>query len=101
MEATRIARNTGQFVRTAAVDSVPKTARFENARRNSDREHARVESDKSTERAGPGRRAGLRLESSPSDLIRDYLLQRVEHGNVRNRHEVVDALHEAGRGARG
>ncbi len=37
-------------------------------------------------------RAGLRLESSPRDLIRDYLLQRVEHGTVRNRHEVVDAL---------
>ncbi len=41
-------------------------------------------------------RAGLRLESSPRDLIRDYLLQRVEHGTVRNRHEVVDALREAG-----
>ena len=39
-------------------------------------------------------RAGLRLESSPRDLIRDYLLQRVEHGTVRNRHEVVDALRE-------
>ena len=41
-------------------------------------------------------RAGLRLEASPRDLIRDYLLQRVEHGTVRNRHEVVDALREAG-----
>ena len=41
-------------------------------------------------------RAGLRLESSPRDLIRDYLLQRVEHGTVRNRHEVVAALREAG-----
>ena len=41
-------------------------------------------------------RAGLRLESSPRDLIRDYLLQRVEHGAVRNRHEVVAALREAG-----
>ena len=40
--------------------------------------------------------ASLRLESSPRDLIRDYLLQRVEHGTVRNRHEVVDALREAG-----
>ena len=29
-------------------------------------------------------RAGLRLESSPRDLIRDYLLQRVEHGTVRS-----------------
>ncbi len=28
-------------------------------------------------------RAGLRLESSPRDLIRDYLLQRVEHGTGR------------------
>ena len=28
-------------------------------------------------------RAGLRLESSPRDLIRDYLLQRVEQGAVR------------------
>ena len=41
-------------------------------------------------------RAGLRLEASPRDLIRDYLLQRVEHGTVRNRHEVVAALREAG-----
>ena len=41
-------------------------------------------------------RAGLRLESSPRDLIRDYLLQRVENGGVRNRHEVVAALREAG-----
>ena len=41
-------------------------------------------------------RAGLRLETSPRDLIRDYLLQRVEHGTVRNREEVVAALREAG-----
>ena len=41
-------------------------------------------------------RAGLRLESSPRDLIRDYLLQRVDQGAVRNRHEVVAALREAG-----
>ena len=41
-------------------------------------------------------RAGLRLESSPRDLIRDYLLQRVEHGTVRNRADVVSALREAG-----
>ena len=41
-------------------------------------------------------RAGLRLESSPRDLIRDYLLQRVEHGTVWNRHDIVDALREAG-----
>ena len=31
----------------------------------------------------------------PRDLIRDYLLQRVEHATVRNRHEVVAALREA------
>ena len=41
-------------------------------------------------------RAGLRLESSPRDLIRDYLLQRVEQGAARNRHDVVAALREAG-----
>ena len=41
-------------------------------------------------------RAGLRLESFPRDLIRDYLLQRVEQGAVRNRFEVVAALREAG-----
>ncbi|MCY3601679.1 MAG: relaxase/mobilization nuclease domain-containing protein, partial [Chloroflexi bacterium] len=41
-------------------------------------------------------RAGLRLEASPRDLIRDYLLQRVEHGTVRGRAEVVSALREAG-----
>ena len=40
-------------------------------------------------------RAGLRLEASPRDLIRDYLLQRVEHGMVRNRADVVSALREA------
>ena len=41
-------------------------------------------------------RAGLRLEPEPRDLIRDYLLQRVEHGTVRNRADVVAALREAG-----
>ena len=43
-----------RVVRTATVDipaSVAKDARFENARRNSDRENARVESDKATDRA--------------------------------------------------
>ena len=34
-------------------------------------------------------RAGLGLEAEPRDLIRDYLLQRVEHGAVRNRADVV------------
>ena len=41
-------------------------------------------------------RAGLRLESSPRHLIRDYLFQRVEHGTVRDRADVVSALREAG-----
>ena len=41
-------------------------------------------------------RAGLRLEASPRDLIRDYLLQRVEHGTVRDRADVVSALRDAG-----
>ena len=41
-------------------------------------------------------RAGLALELAPPDLIRDYLLQRVEHGTVRNRADVVAALQEAG-----
>ena len=41
-------------------------------------------------------RAGLALELAPRDLIRDYLLQRVEHGTVRNRADVVAALQEAG-----
>ena len=41
-------------------------------------------------------RTGLGLESEPRDLIRDYLLQRVEHGTVQNRADVVAALREAG-----
>jgi len=41
-------------------------------------------------------RAGLRLESSPRNLIRDYLIQRVEHGAVKDRFDVVAALREAG-----
>ena len=41
-------------------------------------------------------RAGLALEPAPRDLIRDYLLQRVEHGTVRNRADIVAALWEAG-----
>ena len=40
-------------------------------------------------------RAGLGLEAKPRDLIRDYLLQRVENGTVRNRTDVVSALREA------
>ena len=43
-------------------------------------------------------RAGLVLEPAPRELIRDYLLQRVEHGTVRNRADVVAALQEAGPG---
>ena len=41
-------------------------------------------------------RAGLAVEAAPRDLIRDYLLQRVENGTVRNRADVVSALREAG-----
>ena len=41
-------------------------------------------------------RAGLAIEAAPPDLIRDYLLQRVENGTVRNRADVVAALREAG-----
>ena len=41
-------------------------------------------------------RTGLGLEAEPRDLIRDYLLQRVEHGTVRDRADVVAALREAG-----
>ena len=41
-------------------------------------------------------RAGLEMEPGPRELIRDYLLQRVEHGVVRSRADVVAALEEAG-----
>ena len=41
-------------------------------------------------------RAGFQIEPAPRDLIRDYLLQRVEHGTVRNRVDIVAALREAG-----
>ena len=41
-------------------------------------------------------RAGLEVEANPRDLIRDYLVQRVEHGAVRSRSDVVAALEEAG-----
>ena len=47
-----------------------------------------------SKRRGSGPAQGL--ESKPRDLIRDYLLQRVEHGTVRNRADVVAALREAG-----
>ena len=40
--------------------------------------------------------AGLALDPAPRYLIRDYLLQRVEHDTVRNRADVVAALQEAG-----
>ena len=36
------------------------------------------------------------MEPGPRELIRDYLLQRVEHGVVRSRADVVAALEEAG-----
>ena len=41
-------------------------------------------------------RAGLAIEADPRELIRDYLVQRVEHGVVRDRADVVAALKEAG-----
>ena len=41
-------------------------------------------------------RAGLAVEADPRELIRDYLVQRVEHGFVRDRADVVAALKEAG-----
>ena len=46
-------------------------------------------------------RAGLALEPARRDLIHDYLLQRVEHGTVRNRADVTAALREAGRACDG
>ena len=41
-------------------------------------------------------RAGLEVETDPRELVRDYLVQRVEHGVVRDRADVVTALKEAG-----
>ena len=41
-------------------------------------------------------RAGLAVEADPRELIRDYLVQRVEHGAVRSRADVVAALKDAG-----
>ena len=41
-------------------------------------------------------RAGLDHEADPRELIRDYLVQRVEHGAVCSRSHVVSALEEAG-----
>ena len=41
-------------------------------------------------------RAGLEHEADPRDLIRDYLVQRVEHGAVRSRVDVVCALEDVG-----
>ena len=40
-------------------------------------------------------RAGLEVEADPREVIRDYLMQRVEHGVVRDRADVVAALKEA------
>ena len=40
-------------------------------------------------------RTGLEHEADPRELIRDYLTQRVEHGAVRSRADVVAALKEA------
>ena len=41
-------------------------------------------------------RVGLEHEADPRALIRDYLVQRVEHGAVRSRADVVVALEEVG-----
>ena len=41
-------------------------------------------------------RAGLALEPDPRELIRDHLVQRVEHGAVQNRADVVSALEAVG-----
>ena len=35
-------------------------------------------------------------EADPCELIRDYLVQRVEHGVVQSRADVVTALEDAG-----
>ena len=40
-------------------------------------------------------RAGLEVEADPREVIRDYLMQRVEHGVVRDRADIVAALKEA------
>ena len=40
-------------------------------------------------------RTGLEHEADPRELIRDYLTQRVEHGAVQSRADVVGALEEA------
>ena len=40
-------------------------------------------------------RTGLEHEADPRELIRDYLTQRVEHGAVQSRADVVAALEEA------
>ena len=41
-------------------------------------------------------RAGLAVEADPRELIQDYLVQRVEHGVVRSRADVVATLKDAG-----
>ena len=41
-------------------------------------------------------RAGLEHEADPRTLIRDYLVQRVEHGEVKSRADVVSALEDVG-----
>ena len=41
-------------------------------------------------------RAGIAHEDDPRELIRDYLMQRVEHGKVQDRAGVVAALQELG-----
>ena len=44
----------------------------------------------------PGHRAYVEHEAEPRELLRDYLVQRVENGAVQSRADVVSALEEAG-----
>ena len=42
------------------------------------------------------RRDGVAREAVPRDLIRDYLVKRVDHGAMHGRADVGSALEEAG-----
>lgn len=44
----------------------------------------------------PNLRAALEVEAGPRELLREYLVQRVKHGVVRDRADVVAALQDAG-----
>ena len=60
----------------------------ERARAQQPGHHAHIEASKL--------RAGLKHEADPRKLIRDYLVQRVEHGAAQSRPDVVSALEEVG-----